>query len=107
MNIPGFENGQYLIQLPETYQWLSTNDGHVQRPVLVHQTNDSIYQSLSLKITDLPKYGITPEMIRPVCIAAGASERAFLRNLNRQNRRPAGKDRLPPVEDFSEMHSQN
>jgi hypothetical protein len=107
MNIPGFENRQYLVQLPETHQWFSTNNRHVQRPVLIHQINDSIYQSLSLKITDLPKYGIPPEMIRPVCITAGASERAFLRNLNRQNRWPARKDRLPPVEDFSEMHSQN
>jgi hypothetical protein len=49
---------------------------------LVHQTNDSIYQSLSLKITDLPKYGITSEVIRTIGITAGAGERAFLGNFN-------------------------
>ncbi len=107
VNIPGFEDGQYLIQLSETHQWFSTDNGHMQRPVLIHQTNHSIDQSLSLKIADLPKYGISPKMIRPVCITARASERAFLCNFNRQNRWTAGKNGFPPVEDFSEMHSQN
>jgi hypothetical protein len=83
VNIPSFENGQNLIQLPETYQRFSADNGHVQRAVLIHQPDHSIYQLLSLKITDLPKYGITPEMIRPVRITTGASQRAFLRNLNR------------------------
>src|SRR4051812_28136318 len=57
MNIPGFENWQDLIQLPETHQRFSTDDGYMQRPVLIHESNHSIDQSLSLKITDLPKYG--------------------------------------------------
>src|SRR5580765_8791104 len=72
MNIPRFKNRQDLIQLPEAYQGFSAHDGHVQRPVLIHQTDYSIDQSLSLKITDLSKYGITPEVIRSVRITAWA-----------------------------------
>jgi hypothetical protein len=54
----------------------------VQRPVFVYQANHSIDQGLPLKITDLPKYGITSEVIRTIGITAGAGERAFLGNFN-------------------------
>src|SRR6187399_1301652 len=107
MDIPGFEDGKYLVQFLVSHQRFSSNDGYMKRLVLIDEANHAIHQRLTLKVADLPQYGIAAEMIRPVGITARATERTLFGNFDREDWWPAGKYRFPATEDFLHLHSQN
>jgi hypothetical protein len=67
----------------------------MQRFVTVYQADDAVDEFLTFKIADLPKNGLTSQMIRTVGIAPRACKRTLLRDFNGQKWGAANQDGFP------------
>jgi hypothetical protein len=67
----------------------------VQGPVLAHETQNAIDQLISAEVIELAQSDSAAEVRIAVGVASGTAQRAFPRNLDRQERDSAGQDPAP------------
>ena len=76
------ELGQHHLKLAITNQRVSTDDGQVERLVLVDQREQVRDELIALIVGELTQLGRATQMRGVKGIASGATQRAFLRDLD-------------------------
>ena len=82
MNPSLFELGQHPLKLSITNQRVSTNDGQVDRLVHIDQREQVRDEPIALIVGELTQLGRATQMRGVKGIAPGATQRAFLRDLD-------------------------
>ena len=78
---------QQRVQLAVADERLAADDRHVKRPVPIDQVDHAVDQLLTLEVAHLAQREVAAEMIVAIGVAAGAVQRAFARDFDRQRRR--------------------
>ena len=90
---------QDRVQLAIADERFAADDRHVQRLVPIDQRDDAVDELLALEVADLPQRDLAAEVIVAVGVAAGASQRAFARDLDGKGRGISAEDAAPCSED--------
>ena len=89
------EDRQERVQLAVADERLAADDREMQRTVAIDELDDAVDELLALEVADLAQRHLAAEVIVAVGVAAGAVQRAFARDFDRQRRRVAGKNSTP------------
>ena len=86
---------QDMVELAKPDERLAPDDREVQGAMPIDEPHHAVDERLSLQIPDIPQGHAAPEMVVAVGVAAGAAERTFPSDFDRERRTISAKDAAP------------
>jgi hypothetical protein len=96
---------QKQLKLTTAHEGIASDEGDMKRPVLVDDSEHSLYQLVSLEIGEFAKLSRASKMRWVKRVTARAAQRAFFGDFDGKGGRGTGKDTGPCMDDFGFFHS--